>query len=127
MRTLGARLLRISAGETEIELPFCADHCQQDGFLHAGVVTTIVDNACGYAAYTLMPPSARVLTVEFKLNLLSPAVGDSIRARGRVTKAGRRVSVCAGDVFAASGGKEKLVATMLATMMTVHDDPASNG
>lgn len=121
MRTLGARLLKVAAGETEIELPFRSDLCQQDGYLHAGVVTTIVDNACGYAAYTLMPPSTGVLTVEFKLNMLSPAIGESIRARGRVTKAGRWITVCAGDVFAAAGGREKLVATMLATLMTIHD------
>lgn len=124
MRTLGARLLRVAAGEAEIELPFRSDLCQQDGYLHAGVVTTLVDNACGYAAYTLMPATTGVLTVEFKLNMLSPAIGESIRARGRVIKAGRQVTVCAGDVFAAAGDKQKLVATMLATMMAVHKDSA---
>ena len=122
MRTLGARLSAVSAGEVEIELPFRDDLCQQDGFLHAGVVTSIVDSACGYAAYSLMPANARVLTVEFKLNLLSPAVGAGFRALGIVKKAGRRMTVCTGDVFAVSGKEEKLVATMLATMMTLVDE-----
>ncbi len=119
MRTLGAHLLRVDVGEVEIGLPFRAELCQQDEFLHAGVVTTIVDNACGYAAYTLMPAGFRVLTVEFKLNLLAPAVGAHFRALGRVTKAGRQITVCTGDVFAARDGKEKLIATMLATVMTL--------
>lgn len=121
MQTIGASLTRVSPGEVEIELPFREDLTQQHGFLHAGVVTTIVDTACGYAAYSLMPANAAVLTVEYKVNFVSPAIGERIIARGRVTKAGRTVTVCAGDVFALRNGREKLVATLLATMMTVRD------
>ena len=119
METIGARLTGVSAGEVEIELPFREDLTQQHGYLHAGVVTSIVDSACGYAALTLTPASAEVVSVEYKINLLSPAVGERFVARGRVLRAGRNLTVCAGDVFAQVKGKEKLVATMLATMMTV--------
>jgi uncharacterized protein (TIGR00369 family) len=123
MSTIGATLHRVAPGEVEIRLPFGAHITQQHGFLHAGVVTTIVDSACGYAALTLMPPGAAVLSVEFKVNLLAPAEGESFVARGRVLKAGRTITVSAGDVLALRGGEEKLVATMLATMMTVRDRP----
>jgi acyl-coenzyme A thioesterase PaaI-like protein len=86
-------------------------------------MTTVVDSACGYAALTLMPRGAAVLTVEFKVNLMAPGKGESIVARGRVLRAGRALTTCAGDVFAIDGGEEKLVLTMLATMMTVQDRP----
>ena len=104
----------------EIELPFRADLCQQDGFLHAGIVTTIVDSACGYAALTLMAVDARVLSVEFKLNFLAPAVGDRFIARGRVARAGRTITVCTGEVVALTGDAERSIALMQATMMTVY-------
>ncbi|HEU5343285.1 MAG TPA: PaaI family thioesterase [Ktedonobacterales bacterium] len=123
METMGATLLRVTPGEVEIALPFRAELTQQHGFLHAGVVTTIVDSACGYAALSLMPPGAGVLTIEFKLNLMAPAAGERMIARGRVTKPGRTINVCAGDVFAEQNGREKLVATMLATVMTIHNRP----
>jgi uncharacterized protein (TIGR00369 family) len=133
METLGATLLRVAPGEVEIALPFRAELTQQHGYLHAGVVTTIVDSACGYAALSLMPPGAGVLTIEFKLNLLAPAAGALMIARGRVTKPGRTITVCTGDVFAlpaapgdAPGQEkpvEKLVATMVATVMTIRDRP----
>jgi uncharacterized protein (TIGR00369 family) len=136
METLGATLLRVAPGEVEIALPFRAELTQQHGYLHAGVVTTIVDSACGYAALSLMPPGAGVLTIEFKLNLLAPAAGALMIARGHVTKPGRTITVCAGDVFAlpaepmepgdAPGQDkpvEKLVATMVATVMTIRDRP----
>jgi uncharacterized protein (TIGR00369 family) len=119
METIGARLTRVAAGEVEIELPFREDLTQQHGYLHAGVVTAVVDSACGYAALTLTPPGAEVVSVEFKINLLAPAVGELMTARARVVRAGRNVTVCAGDVFARRPGGEKIVATMLATMMTV--------
>ncbi|MGB0386972.1 MAG: PaaI family thioesterase [Ardenticatenaceae bacterium] len=123
MTTIGASLTRVSPGEVEIELPFRDDLTQQHGFLHAGIVTTIVDNACGYAALSLMPADAEVLTIEYKVNFLSPAIGERMIARARVSKAGRTITVCAGDVFALDDGdnegQEKLVATMLATMMTI--------
>jgi uncharacterized protein (TIGR00369 family) len=124
MQTLGASLGRVELGLAEISLPFSAHLCQQDGFLHAGVVTTIVDSACGYAAYTHMPVGSRVLAVEFKVNFLSPAVGETFLARATVKKAGRTLSVCQGDVFAYQAGQEKLIAAMQATMICV---PSAEG
>jgi uncharacterized protein (TIGR00369 family) len=90
---------------------------QQNGFLHAGVVTAVVDSACGYAAHSLMAPGAEVLSVEFKVNLLAPAAGERFVARGRVLRSGRTLTVCAGDLFALRDGRETQVATMLATMI----------
>src|SRR5215210_6404743 len=120
MGTLGMRLLRVAPGEVEIALAFREDLTQQHGYLHAGVVTAAVDTACGYAALTLTEAGSEVLSVEFKLNLLSPAAGLGFVARARVVRAGRNVTVCAGDLFALKGGgEEKLVATMLATLMRV--------
>lgn len=123
MTTLGATLERVAPGEVDLRLPFRADLTQQHGFLHAGAMTTAVDSACGYAALTLMPAGAAVLTVEFKVNLVAPGKGESFVARGRVLKAGRTLTTCAGDVFSSAGGEERLVLTMLATMMTVRDRP----
>ena len=120
METFGARLVRVAPGEVEIGLAFREDLTQQHGYLHAGVAAAVVDSACGYAALSLAPAGAEVLSVEFKLNLLSPAAGEGFVARARVVRAGRNVTVCAGDFYALKGGgAEKLVATMLATMMTV--------
>jgi uncharacterized protein (TIGR00369 family) len=114
------RLLSVAPGEVEIGLDFREGLTQQHGYLHAGVVTAAVDTACGYAALTLSDAGSEVLSVEFKLNLLSPAAGREFVARARVLRAGRNVTVCAGDLFALEGGGgEKLVATMLATMMRV--------
>jgi uncharacterized protein (TIGR00369 family) len=93
MTTIGARLTRVAAGAVEIELPFRSDLTQQHGFVHAGVITTIADSACGYAAFSLMPAEASVLTVEYKVNLLAPARGDRFVARGRVVKPGRTLTV----------------------------------
>ncbi|MCA1635555.1 MAG: PaaI family thioesterase [Acidobacteria bacterium] len=120
METIGARLKRVEPGGVEIELPFRHDLTQQHGYLHAGIVTTVVDSACGYAAMSLTPPGAEIVSVEFKINLLSPATGDLLVARALVKRAGRNITVCAGDAFMSGGAQEeKLVATMLATMMTV--------
>lgn len=121
MTTIGARLSRVVPGEVDIELPVRDDLAQQHGFLHAGVLASAADSACGYAAFSLMPPAAAVLSVEFKINLLAPAVGDRVVASGRVIRAGRNVSVCWGEVTAYAGDAERLVATMVATMMTVRD------
>ena len=123
METIGAVLERVAPGEVDIRVPFRAAISQQHGFFHAGAITTAVDTACGYAAFSLMPPGAGVLTIEFKVNLMSPAKGEAIVARGRVVKPGRNVTFCHGDVFAVDGGGEKLVATMAATMMTVQGRP----
>lgn len=123
MQTMGVTIERIAPGEVDLKLPFREDLTQQHGFLHAGVITTVADSACGYAALTLMPPGAAVLSIEFKVNLLAPAKGEAIVARGRVVKAGRTVSVVHGDVFALDGGQEKLVSTLVGTMMVVQNRP----
>ncbi len=127
MTTIGARLVRVAAGEIEIRVPFRPDLTQQHGFLHAGVVTSALDSACGYAAFSLMPEGAGVLSVEFKTSLLAPARGEELIARGKVVRAGRTITVCQADAFMLAGGVETLVATMLATMMTVRDRPDVQG
>jgi len=111
MRTVGARLQNVAPGEVEIDLPFRDDLTQHHGYVAAAVLTAIVDVACGYAAMTLMPPGASVLTIEYKVNFLSPAQGERMVARGRVVRPGR----CRCD----SGDNERIVATMLSTMATV--------
>jgi len=127
MGTLGARLARVVPGEVEIRVRFRPDLTQQHGFLHAGVVTSALDSACGYAAFSLMPAGAGVLSVEFKTNLVAPARGDELIARGRVVRAGRTITVCQADAFMRTGADETLIATMLATMMTVRDRPEVTG
>jgi len=119
MATIGASITRVEPGEVDIELHQRDDLTQQHGFLHAGVLASAADSACGYAALSLMPPGAAVLSIEFKINMLAPAAGDRIVARGRVIRAGKTVTVCWGDVTAYSSAGEKLVASMVATMMTV--------
>ncbi len=127
MATLGATLSRVEAGAVDIALPFRHDLTQQHGFLHAGILATILDSACGYAAFSKMPAGAAVLSIEFKINLLSPAAGELFIARGRVLRSGRTISVCQADGFAITGESEKLVATMIGTMMCVRDNPALSG
>lgn len=127
METLGAVLTRVQPGEVEIEMPFRDDLTQQHGFLHAGVVTTVLDSACGYAAFSLMPADAAVLSVEFKVNLLAPAEGERLVARGRVVRPGRTVTVCSGDAVMVKEGRETVVATLLGTMMSLRDRPGLHG
>ena len=118
MKLIGAELSTVAPGLVEISLPFRADLTQQDGFLHAGVITTIADSAAGYAAYTMMPAGSRVLSVEFKVNLVRPARGETFIARAEVIKSGRTLSVVRADVFAINGtGEKEIVATMQGTMM----------
>jgi len=118
MNLIGAKLSLIEPGVIEITLPYRADLTQQRGFLHAGLVTTIADSACGYAAYSLMPAGSEVLSVEFKVNLLRPAQGESFVARAEVIKAGRTLTVVGADVFGVDvNGKRELVATMQGTMI----------
>ena len=123
MQTIGARLVRVEPGEVELELSFREDLTQQHGFLHAGIVTTLVDSACGYAALSLMDNESAVLSVEYKVNLLAPAIGERMRAIGRVIKPGRTLLVCTGDVIAVAGDEETHVAAMQATMMAVRGRP----
>lgn len=124
MKTLGAKISAVRKGEVEVELLFREDLTQQNGFLHAAVVTAIVDNACGYAALTLMPPDVDVLSVEFKVNLLAPAVGEKFIAIGRVLRSGKTLSVSAGEVYAVKGGVRKLVGAMQATMIASRAEAA---
>ena len=129
MRMLGATLERVTPGEVELALPFRTDLTQQHGFLHAGIVTAVVDSACGYAALSLMAPGAAVLSVEFKVQLLAPARGAWFRALGRVVRAGRTLTVVMGELRALAempgeGADEgTVVALLTGTMMAVHDRP----
>ena len=115
MAMIGASLTRVEPGVVEIELGWREDLTQQDGYVHAGIVTTVLDSACGYAAFTLMPEDASVLSVEFKVNLLAPARGEKVRALAEVKRSGRTLTVCSADAFA----DETLCATMLATMISL--------
>jgi uncharacterized protein (TIGR00369 family) len=117
MSLIGAELTRVEAGIVEITLPYRADLAQQHGYLHAGIVTTIADSACGYAAYSLMPPKSDVLSVEFKVNMLRPAKGETFTALAEVIKAGKTLTVVRADVFGIAEARRELVATMLGTMI----------
>jgi uncharacterized protein (TIGR00369 family) len=119
MKTIGAELVRVAPGEVDIELGADPRLTQQHGFLHAGVVAAAVDSACGYAALTLMEEEADVLTVELKINLLAPATGPLLVARGRVLRPGKTLTVCTGEAVAVADGAETTVATLLTTMMAV--------
>jgi uncharacterized protein (TIGR00369 family) len=120
MATIGAELTSVTPGIIEIEMPFSPALTQQHGFLHAGVISTALDAACGYAAFSLMPENAGVLTIEFKVNLLAPGKGERFLFRGAVTKPGRTIIVADGQAYAfGTNGEAKLIATMTGTMMTV--------
>ncbi len=119
MTTLGATLLSVEPGAVEIALSPSPAISQQHGFVHAGAVSALADTAAGYAALSLMPAGTGVLTTEFKINLVAPAAGDRIVARSRVVKAGRTLTLAQTEVFAESGGQEKLVALLTATLMTI--------
>jgi uncharacterized protein (TIGR00369 family) len=124
MQTLGVEIARIAPGEIELAMPYGAAFTQQHGFIHAGVIATVLDSACGYAAFSLMPADAAVLTVEFKTNLLAPARGERFLFRAHVVKPGRTLTVSDGRAFAIdSGGEERLVASMNGTLMAVYDRP----
>ena len=118
MATLGATLAHVEEGEVHISLPFSKQLLQQHGYVHAGAITSIVDSACGYAALTKAPPGHEVVTAEFKVNLLRPALGDRFLAIGKVVQAGRRLTVCTGEVraFPETGTSYQVVALMQATM-----------
>lgn len=126
MHTLGAKLTRIEPGIVDINLDWAQGLTQQHGFLHAGMVSTALDSACGYAGLTQMPANAAVLTIEFKINLLAPAKGQHFRMEGRVIKAGRTITVAEGRAYAIDQGKEKLIATMGCTLMCLLDRDGLN-
>jgi uncharacterized protein (TIGR00369 family) len=119
MATLGIEITSLTAGEIELKMPYATAYTQQHGFIHAGIITTALDSACGYAAFSLMPDDAAVLTVEFKTNFLAPAKGDYFLFRARVLKPGRTITVCDAQAFAVEQDQEKLIATMTATMMAL--------
>ncbi len=119
MHTLGATLTRVQPGEVEISCRFDPALSQQHGFLHAGIVSTLMDCACGYAAFSMMPVDAEVLSIEFKTNLLAPAAGDSFRMLGKLRKAGRNIFFTEAEAYAISDGHEKLIATMTCTLMAL--------
>lgn len=121
MATIGASLELVRPGEVFIALPFSAALTQQHGYLHAGVIASVIDSACGYAALSLMEPGAGVMSVEFKVNLLAPAAGNRFVAVGRVVKSGRTLTVCHGELRAVQGDGEVLVAVLQGTMMAVRE------
>lgn len=122
MQTLGIDIARLEPGEIELTLPYDPAYTQQHGFMHAGIIATALDSACGYAAFSLMPADAAVLTVEFKTNLLAPAKGQRFRFRARVVKPGRTLTVCEAEALAlADGVEERLIATMSGTLMAVFE------
>jgi uncharacterized protein (TIGR00369 family) len=119
MATLGIEMVHLEPGEVHLAMLPNPAYTQQHGFMHAGIITTALDSACGYAAFTLMPPDAAVLTVEFKTNLLAPAKGDRFVFRAHVIKPGRTLTICEARALALEGSKEKLIATMTGTLMAV--------
>lgn len=120
MTTIGAKLTLVTPGIVEIEMPYSDLLTQQHGFLHAGVISMALDASCGYAAYSLMPADAGVLTIEFKVNLLAPGRGERFLFRGTVTKPGRTIIVADAQAYAYDGeGEARLIATMTGTLMTV--------
>jgi uncharacterized protein (TIGR00369 family) len=121
MALIGARMAAIAPGSCEIELPFRAELTQQKGFVHGGIVGMIADTACGYAAYSLMPASASLVTVEYKINILAPGRGERLLARAEVIKSGRTLSITRGEVYAEQGGVQTLCAVMQQTLMMLPD------
>ncbi len=119
MNLLGARVVSVAPGAVEVELPLRRELEQQHGFAHAGAAWAIADSAAGYASQSLMAADEGVLTVELKINLLAPAKGERLIARGRVERAGRRLTVARSDVYAVTGGDETHVATAMGTFMTM--------
>jgi uncharacterized protein (TIGR00369 family) len=120
MATLGVTIAHLAPGEVHLALPFSPQFCQQNGFMHAGAIASVADSANGYAAYTVAPPETDVLAVEFKINLLAPALGERFLACARVLRPGRTLTVCQADVFAtgtAPDAERTLIATMLSTII----------
>ena len=123
MRTLGISIARLEPGEVDLAMDYSPDFTQQHGFVHAGIITAGLDNACGIAAFTLMPPDTGILTVEFKTNLLAPAQGERFAFRATVVKPGRTLTVCEAKAYAKHDGVETLIATMTGTLMALPSPP----
>jgi uncharacterized protein (TIGR00369 family) len=127
MGLIGAELADVRPGWCEIRLPYREDLSQQHGFFHAGITTTVVDSAAGYAGFSLMPPGSSVLSVEFKINLLAPADGELLIATGEVIKPGKNLVICRGDAYVVKGMKTTHCATMQQTLMTMHGKSEETG
>ncbi len=123
MRLIGARLVNVEPGLAEIELAYRDDLTQQKGYVHGGIIGMIADSACGYAAYSLMPASSSLVSVEYKINLLAPAIGEILFARGEVLRPGRTLTVARADIHGRTGGKSVHIATMQQTLMMLPDTP----
>ena len=121
MEMLGVSMTRCEPGVVELQMRHRGDLTQQHGFIHAGIIATVMDSACGYAAFTLMPADASVLTVEYKINLLAPAKGELLIARAAVKRAGKIITVCTADAFMDNADELKPVAIMLGTIMCLHE------
>lgn len=124
MKTIGAKLASVTDGEVQIEMPFSTALSQQHGYVHAGAITSLVDSACGYAGLTKAPPGFEVVTAEFKINFVRPALGERFLAIGRVQSSGKLLAVCTGEVraFAGDGPEYKVIALMQATIVNVRRD-----
>ncbi len=127
MRMIGVRIAALSPGACDLELPYRDDLCQQNVYLHGGVITSIADTSCGIASSTLLAPDAGILSVEFKYNMMAPAAGERFIARGRVIRSGRTLTVAESAVFAVNGGVEAEIGRMLATMMFLESKGAMQG
>jgi len=119
MRTLGISIARLEPGEVDLAMDYSSDFTQQNGFVHAGIITAGLDNACGIAAFTLMPDGSDILTVEFKTNLLAPARGERFAFRATVVKPGRTLTVCEARAYGCEDGVETLIAIMTGTLMAL--------
>jgi uncharacterized protein (TIGR00369 family) len=119
MTSLGVTIAHLEPGEIELAMPYSAAFTQQHGFIHAGIIATALDSACGYAAFSLLPPKAAVLTIEFKTSLLAPAKGERFIFKGQVVKPGRTISFCEAQAFADEGGATRLIATMSSSLMAI--------
>jgi uncharacterized protein (TIGR00369 family) len=119
MRTLGITIVRLEPGEVDLAMPYSRKLTQQNGFVHAGIITAALDTACGIAAFTLMPAGCDILTVEFKTNLLAPAKGERFAFRAHVVKPGRTLTVCEARAYAQTDGGETLIASMTGTLMAL--------
>lgn len=119
MKTLGISIARMEPGEVDLAMDYSPEFAQQNGFVHAGIITAGLDSACGIAALTLMPAGSDILTVEFKTNLLAPAKGERFEFRATVVKPGRTLTVCEGKAYAMTDDVESLVATMTGTLMAI--------
>jgi len=124
MRTLGVEIVKLEPGEVELSMPYSADFTQQNGYIHAGIITTALDSACGYAAFSLMPSNAAVLTVEFKTTLIAPAKGDRFVFHAHVVKPGRTLTFCEGLAFGVTNNEQRLIATMSGTLFALFEGTA---